>query len=286
MTEFRPVDVSGREPVAAEPGPAPMLQWVQIADLVIDDRYQRPLGRSNWEAIRRIAAGFSWAKFSPVFCAPVEGGRLAIIDGQHRTHAAALCGFETVPAQIVQMGLPDQAGAFAAVNGATIRVTTWQVFRAALAAGEEWAVACDAAVSAAGCRLMTVNRAPNDRAPGEVYALRGLRDLVAAGKSERVTLALVALLASETGAVSDAWGDPLLRPWLDAVADRPRLTDAAALARFLDDFDVFEAEERVDRFMRERRRAGVATAPRHELVAAEIGTGLDRHLPADVALRR
>lgn len=283
---MRVIDVAGREQVTAEPGPAPMLQWVKIADLVIDDRYQRPLNKSNWDAIKRIAQAFAWSKFSPVFCAPVEGGKLAIIDGQHRTHAAALCGFESVPAQIVQMTLPEQAGAFSAVNGATIKVTNWQVFRAALAAGEAWAAACDAAVSAAGCTLMTFNRAATDRSPGEVYALRELRRLIAAGLSDRVTLALSALLASEYGEAVDAWGDPALRPWMVAVAERPRLTDGAALSRFLDEFDVFEAQERVDRFLRERRRAGIAAAARHELVAAEIGTGLDKALPAAGALRR
>ena len=74
--------------------------------------------------------------------------------------------------------------------------------------GEAWAAACDAAVSAAGCTLMTFNRAATDRSPGEVYALRELRRLIAAGLSDRVTLALSALHASEYGEAVDAWGDP------------------------------------------------------------------------------
>lgn len=61
----------------AVPGPAPMLQWIEIKDLVIDEAYQRDLTPRNWAAIRRIAANFKWSRFSPVFCAPVE--RLAEI---------------------------------------------------------------------------------------------------------------------------------------------------------------------------------------------------------------
>jgi hypothetical protein len=41
-----------------EPGPAPMLQWVKIADLVVDDSYQRDLKVGNRKAIKAIAAQF------------------------------------------------------------------------------------------------------------------------------------------------------------------------------------------------------------------------------------
>ena len=39
--------------------------------------------------LRRIAEQFDWRLFAPVIVAPIEGGLFAVIDGQHRTHAAA-----------------------------------------------------------------------------------------------------------------------------------------------------------------------------------------------------
>src|SRR5690606_21829714 len=142
-----------------------------IADLVVDDRYQRDLKTGNWAAIRRIAQQFRWSRFSPVLVAPVEGGRFAVIDGQHRTHAAAMCGHETVPCQVVQMDHAEQAASFAAVNGLVTKVSAGQVYKAALAAGTEWAVACHKAVTGAGCRLMTHNASGDAKKAGEVYAL-------------------------------------------------------------------------------------------------------------------
>lgn len=279
MTVVRVVDIADR-PVTEpkDPGAAPMLQWVKLADLMIDESYQRGLAKSNWRHIERIAAAFSWSKFSPVFCAPIPGGKYAIIDGQHRAHAAALCGFEEVPAQIVQMTKPEQASAFAAINGGVIKVTTWQLFKSALEAGDAWAVAADAAVSAAGCKLMTANAATDARKPREVYAFREIRRQMDAGRAASVTVALAAVAQSEAGDDVETWGDNVLRPWIIAVSDRPNLSDAKALAEVFDSFDCFDALDRTDQFIRQCRRAGGQTAPRHELVAAEFGTAIDAAL--------
>lgn len=85
MTATRPIDTAGFQPPAVTPdmGAAPMLQWVPIADLVVDDRYQRRIAGAGRSNVRRIAEGFCWSKFAPVIVAPVAGGKFAIIDGQH-----------------------------------------------------------------------------------------------------------------------------------------------------------------------------------------------------------
>ncbi|MBI1620099.1 ParB N-terminal domain-containing protein [Aquamicrobium zhengzhouense] len=141
---MRSIDVTKlKRPANVDSGPAPMLQWIRIEQLVVDDSYQRDLKAGNWKTIQRIAEAFRWSRFSPVFVAPVEGGRFAIIDGQHRTHAAAICGFAEVPCQVVQMSLEEQAASFAAVNGLVTKVTLQQIFKAALTAGETWAIECD-----------------------------------------------------------------------------------------------------------------------------------------------
>lgn len=123
MTAYREIQIGSREIIAAPAEPAPDLKWLPISDIVIDEAYQRPLLRSNWKAIEKIAREFKWSRFTPVLVAPVEGGKFALIDGQHRTHAAKLRGLPVVPAMIVPMSAEEQAMAFAHVNGNVIKIT-------------------------------------------------------------------------------------------------------------------------------------------------------------------
>jgi hypothetical protein len=216
----RGIDIGGHDPVEAAPGPAPMLQWIGLERMVIDDRYQRPLSKGNWKSIHRIAANFRWSRFGPVLVAPVEGGMFAIIDGQHRVHAAALCGLAEVPAMVVQVGLEEQSRAFAWINSQQIRVTGFHVLKAALAAGEDWALRADAAVSAAGCRLMTYNTTGAQKQARQVYCIGFIRRQVEAGNDRAITLGLQAIANAPSLAERPvAYTDFLLRPWITAVGD-------------------------------------------------------------------
>ena len=78
---FRDLTTDGFVKPKAEfsPGPAPVLIWLEIKDLVIDDTYQRDIGRRGRINVNRIAERFDWSKFAPVIVAPVEGGRFAIV---------------------------------------------------------------------------------------------------------------------------------------------------------------------------------------------------------------
>lgn len=215
----RAIDIADRATVTVNPGPAPMLQWIKIADLIIDDSYQRPLGQSNWKAIQKIAANFLWSRFQPLLVAPVEGGRFAIIDGQHRAHAALMCGIEQVPAVAVMVGREEQSRAFAWVNSQTIKVTAWQVFKAAVAAGEDWAARAERATSAAGCKLMVYNKSGKDKQAGEIYCVVLIRRLVEQGLDEAITAGLAALRACPSMDRSVAYTDYLLKDWIPAVAE-------------------------------------------------------------------
>lgn len=282
---MRLIDLGTAKPVAArEPGPAPMLQWLDIADLVVDDSYQRELKPGNWRAIRRIAESFLWSRFSPVFVAPVEGGKFAIIDGQHRTHAAALCGHVAVPCQIVQMSHAEQAASFAAVNGLVTKVTPWNILKAAIAAGEPWALACAAACEAANCRLMTANASADAKRPGEIYALSLVRNFVERGQGGVVTLCLGGLRRSEFGEQAAAFSNEVLKPLFYAVGERPWLVgEQVDLAAFLDGFDVYAALDRAEEFAKVKRRQGVVDVSRYDLVGADIGDALDKAFPRRMA---
>lgn len=272
---MRTIDVSGEKPVpVADPGAAPMLQWVKIADLAIDDAFQRPLGPRNWSAIRKIAAEFSWSRFSPVFCAPIAGGRFSVIDGQHRAHAAALCGFDAVPAQIVQMAGPEQARAFAAINGAVTKVTLPQIYRAALAAGAPWAVEADATLREAGCRLLPYNKSSKELKPGEVTSVKHVRRWIEAGQTGAVRIALGAL-ARSTGGLENVefWRTNVLCALVDVTAVRDWLTEDL-LVELLDRVDLHEMIGEAEDRARKGRRAGVNMSVR-ELIADKLGVRLD-----------
>lgn len=275
---MRQIVVSSKDrPNLVDPGPAPMLQWLKITDLVVDDSYQRELKPGNWQAIRRIAGRFKWSRFSPVFVAPVEGGKYAIIDGQHRTHAAAICGFAEVPCQIVQMSQAEQAASFAAVNGLVTKVTIWQIFKAALAAGEPWATDCAKACSAAGCTMMTTNATTESKKAGEIYALGLVRGYVANGKAALLTYALDGLRRSEGGKEAASWSNEILKPLLGAIVSRPALlAQRVDLAPFLDDFDIYAAIDKAEEEAKRKRRMGFAGVSRYDFAEAAIGDALDR----------
>jgi hypothetical protein len=282
---MRPIEFANeKRSFSVNPGAAPILQWLKVSDLVVDDRYQRDLKAGNWKAIRRVAAEFKWSRFSPVFVAPIEGGKFAIIDGQHRTHAAAICGFAEVPCQIVQMTLEEQAASFAAVNGLVTKVTLWNIFKAAHAAGEKWAMECASACSNAGCVLMFTNKTTDEKVAGEIFAVALIRKHILAGRANSITLALSGLRASEFGQDAAAYSNEILKPLFEAVCDRPWLVKQGAnLTKFFDNFDIWKAIDDAAELAKQKRRQGAGIS-RYDLVAAYIGEGLDRAFPQRMAL--
>jgi hypothetical protein len=160
-------------------GPAPDLRWIDIASLRVDPAYQREIGQSNIKHIRKIAQAFDWRLFSVVVVSPVEGGGFAIVDGQHRTTAAALCGIESVPCQVIQADRAMQARAFEAINGATIAVSTMARFKAACAAGHAPSVQLRDLASRAGIKILGGTPSTLLVQPGDCIAIVALQKLMA-----------------------------------------------------------------------------------------------------------
>lgn len=236
---------------------APMLDWVAIDRLVLDDRYQRPLERKNWDLIGKIAGDFRWSRFAPVLVAPVEGGRFAIVDGQHRAHAAAKIGLERIPAQIVPMDFAAQADAFAWVNSHVRPVTKHALYKAALASGEDWAVRAKAAVEAAGCELAT--HSPNGalRRPRVVYGIGHVERMIRDGLDDVLRVGLGAIVGSAQADEVELYCAMHMKPWCEVLASNQMfLRDVAALSDFLDAFDLIEYRARLSAQMREGRYAG------------------------------
>ncbi len=239
---LRPVQTDGQPTFGLTQQPAPMLDWLAIANLRMDDRYQRPLGQHNWQAIRKIAQRFDWCAFSPVLVAPLEGGLYAVIDGQHRVHAAALAGIQQVPAMIVQVARAHQALAFVKVNSG-IRVSPHQTYRAELAAHHREALAIAAAAQAAGCTVPTSHPSSKNKKPREIYCIGFLRTCIRAGHAPYLTAALQALVAFDTKGRVGLYNDFVLGPFVNA-AVQTGVTNTAHLTAALhlrDPFHVLEA---------------------------------------------
>lgn len=248
MTSLRPIDISSGPRFEPAPQPVPLLDWVEIDRLRIDERYQRPLGKKNWTIINKIAAGFDWASFGPVLVAPVEGGFFAVIDGQHRVHAAALCGIAMVPAMVINISPAAQAAAFVQVNQMRTAVSANAAFRAALAAGEDWAVRGAAAVEAGGGRLMPFKASQGAKKPGQVYCVTVVRNLVNAGHAPALTAAVRALIGYDAkGTRAALFSEYILHPFVLALADDARFLalDLVAFLNRNDPFIVIESAMRV-----------------------------------------
>lgn len=227
---YRSIDVAHLTPVVPSPQPAPILQWVDVADLVVDDSYQRGLHAGSWAAIRKIAEGFDWSHFGALLVAPVEGGKFALIDGQHRAHAAAICGIASVPCIVSILPVSAQARAFAVVNSTATRVSPLQIYKAALASGEGWALACDRHVAAAGCRLMPNNISYKDRKLGQIFAVATIRaalDRVGGVHAVRVGLQALLTHAQAMGPLSgvQVFQKDVLHPWLTVLVENPAFLD-------------------------------------------------------------
>lgn len=175
---MRPITTEGLWPPAGrqDPGAAPMLQWIAIADLVVDDSYQRPIGRAGRHNVGDIAKDFHWSRFGTVVVSPVIGGKYAIVDGQHRTTAALLAGHAAVPCQVIIAPASEQARAFHAINGKTTRITALSLHKAAVMAGDTEALAIERVAAKAGVKVLRYPLAELQQNPGETMAIGTIAD--------------------------------------------------------------------------------------------------------------
>lgn len=142
-------------PAKVTPGALPELKWLEIKSLMIDETYQRPIIGQGRKTIAKIMEGFRWNRFSPLIVTAVEGGKFAIIDGQHRATAALTLGLPKVPCQIVATAPKEAPAIFSAINGTITKLSPMALFKAARAAGEEWAMAADRVCRKAGLEPLT-----------------------------------------------------------------------------------------------------------------------------------
>jgi ParB-like nuclease domain len=254
------------ESASTNPGPPPKIDWLSLSKLVIDDAYQREVGARGLKNIQRIAAEFKWSRFSPVMVASVGSGQYAIIDGQHRCTAALSLGYEKVPCCIVYAEPGEAASIFASINGNVTSLSLLQVFRAARAAKEPWAIEVDQACSKAGVTALTHQTQSSLQKPCETMAIDALRASLKRFGMDTVVAALRGLVSSIDGKKpgllnakrikSMAYMIHLHPGWLQDVQG---LCDAFAVHNFWVN-DMVNIEAAIARKLGDGRAAGVAWA--------------------------
>lgn len=178
------------DPKSSDLGMKPGLAWLPIAKLRVDPAYQREILRNGSRNIGKIAREFDWSLFGVVVVANIGEQLFAIVDGQHRTTAAAMRGVVDVPCVIIEADPSKQASAFAAINGAVTKISPLQIFNAEIAAGETAAVELNEVCLSAGVTICRYPVPANKMKPGQTLAVGTLRRALAVYGRDHLALTL------------------------------------------------------------------------------------------------
>jgi hypothetical protein len=184
-------------------GSLPVLQYCSPDQLRIDESYQRSLEqRPSKTLILRIAVHWDWGLCQPLVVARRADGGLYVVDGQHRLAAAKLRGdIWQLPCVVASFrNAAEEAASFVALNQQRRPLNRMQIYRAALAAGDEEAITIQRALDAAGLRIGTSPDLTIQK-PGAITCLRGLEDCLRAHGFDALEWSLKALARAYPGEV-------------------------------------------------------------------------------------
>jgi hypothetical protein len=180
-------------------GRPPVLEWIAPDEMQVDEFYQRSLTNETAVAlIRRIAQFWDWSLCQPINVARRADGSLWIVDGQHR-HAAALMRGDIPHLPCVITSFADrgaEAAAFVALNKQRRALNGVDVFKAALVAGDQDAIAVMSIITDAGLTI-----APHSNyiswQPGMLYCVPTIQAGFRKHGRTVVSSALIAFYAAE-----------------------------------------------------------------------------------------
>ncbi len=220
---------------AAQKGTMPVLQFCTPGQLKVDPTYQRELDEGSRALIGRIARGWDWNLFQPLVVARRDDGQMFVVDGQHRLEAARMRGdIQNLPAVIFHpTDQADEASVFVELNAQRRPLTAYAMYNAAIAAGNEQAVALDAIMKGAGLGF-TGSADLRTAKPGKLNNVHTVRKwharhgdvatryvLGAIGRVYgRQTITIASLLFAGVGAVVLEQGDAVSSHLLADVLDR------------------------------------------------------------------
>ncbi len=157
----------------------PEARWVAPTELLVDEAYQRNLSEGSVRLIRRIVARWDWRRFKPPIVVETEDG-LEVIDGQH-TAVAAASNPEVSRIMVVVVAAAasaERAAAFIGHNRDKLAISTLQMHKAAVAAGDEEATAIAKVCTLAGVRILSLPPTHGQYKPRDTVALHAIATLV------------------------------------------------------------------------------------------------------------
>lgn len=212
------------------------LQTIPISQLFVDSEYQRAVSQGSVKNIKRICAQFDWSKFLPVIVTQ-DGDRFSIVDGQHRTTAAATIGIEAVPCYILSCTPAEAAAAFAAINGNVTPVQPIDLWFAELAAKKPEAIALQRVLDAASVK---VTRKKEGFLAGETRSITVLQRALDFYGSAILTTILQCIVETSDGNPGMLFG-AMINGIGRAIRTKPEvLADPARLFDVFDDIDLSE----------------------------------------------
>jgi len=237
------IPVQGVKPNTVRADSTPELRMVQPTDLTIESNYQRSLSGKSIKLIRKIVAGWDWAKFKPPVCAESDGG-LFVIDGQHTAIAAASHPHVyRIPVMVVRRDEEsDRAAAFVSQNTERVQMSPLQIFHAEVVARKPATIEMLKSAIRAGA---TIPRSPpkkGEEKPGEIVSVGALQHVWAHGKPENFERVLRIAVLSGKAPVNS-----LLIRGIDLALKRPedKQTGMPPIAD-LDDAELAYAVSKID----------------------------------------
>ena len=222
-------------------GRMPTLQFCRPVELHIDPSYQRNISTdASQSLIKRIAAHWNWDLCQPLVVARRQGmiEQLFVIDGQHRLAAARLRrDIDQLPCVIVNYAsATEEAANFVHLNQQRRPLTSIEIFKAAVASGDQQAAEIVAVMEAEGLTVAPHTMAMSWK-PGMVSNIGGIKAGWKAYGPNASRIALYALSQGFQGQIQQYAGTiyPGLLPicaaiWLgrvEARGDRKRALVAA-----------------------------------------------------------
>lgn len=180
VRQIRPLNMRGID-AAAIASAKPRFDWVDPQTLFVEESYQRGLAENSVTLIRKIVGRWNWAHIKPPVCVRDSKGRLIVLDGQHTAIAAASHGnIPKIPVMIVEAdSVKARATAFISQNRDRIILTPMHMHFAALAAGDEIAVAVDEACRKSKVTILKASRGTTGiYRVGETFAVGVITRLV------------------------------------------------------------------------------------------------------------
>jgi hypothetical protein len=242
---MRSIDTKGFPTVSAPPslGKPARLEWLAIKALIIDPEYQREVSERGRKNIVKIAGEFDWSKFAPVIVAPAGSDKYAIVDGQHRATAAALCGLDRVPCCIIDGTRAAQAAAFAAINAVITTLSTMQIHAAKVAAGDPDAVRLNEVCARAGVTICRYPIPAKKMVAGQTLAAAQLQRFLTRFGDATLEIALSCITRAGNG--NSGWvRAPIIEALCAVLSAEPDWRDSRHLLSAMTKFDYADAFNR------------------------------------------